>query len=325
MSRYSPVLIMIIVLTLFTSLACAMITQFLPEVDQEPPALNEAPPLAPPQETSTQQQADAPADTANTENVEQASIEDSLVPPPLGNGVCENSFYPLITGTQWVYEVTSEGETSQIGITVTEVVDNQARLNALYLETGITTEINVDCENGAIINYPILLLGFLFGDVDGEMNLQHKDGVFMPNYETFVAHNWDYSWTSQYSASGIVSAEIDGDNVTGILEESPLDMDWNTLGAGEAIFEAITVKAGEFPHAIKLEREARFDFNAEVTEEGQTVSLAAVLTLKTNIWYEPNMGMLKQEIDQASVKVYGVNFPITMDGNLELVEFRTAE
>ncbi len=324
MNRITRVVVLISLLSVFTSFACATVTQFLTDADQEPPALNEASPLVSPEESSSQPEQSAPADH-ESEEVEQTAIGDGLVPPPESNGVCDNIFYPLVPGNQWVYEVTSEGETNQIGLTVTEIVENQAKLNALYLETGITTEITADCLDGAIINYPILLLGFLFGDVDGEMTLQHKEGVFMPNYETFVSHNWDYNWISKYSSSGEVEAVVDGDLVTGILEESPLDLAWNTLGAGEAIFEGVTVKAGEFPQAIKLDREAKFNFTAQVVEEGQSVSLSAVLILHTNIWYEPNMGMVKQEVERADVKLFGVSFPITMEGVVELVEFRTGE
>lgn len=318
MNRITRVVVFISTLSIFTSFACATVTQFLTESEPELPVINEVPPAAPAQEN-------APADGLSSDNDKQAAVEDSLVPPPISSGACANTFYPLIPGYQWVYEVTSEGETGQIGLTVTETADNQAKLNALYLDTGVTTEITVDCEDGAIINYPILLLGFLFGDVDGELTLQNKEGVFMPDYETFAANNWDYNWISKYTASGIVEAEVDGEHVTGKLEDSPLDLAWNTLGAGEAIFDGITVKAGDFPKAIRFERESRFDFTAEVVEEGQSVPLSAVLVLTTNIWYEPNMGMLKQEIEQASVKVYGVSFPITMDGSLELVEFRSGE
>lgn len=313
-------------LILASSLACSFISQFVPGAVQEPPA-NES--TSQTQDTATQQdQAQEPetepVEDATTDNGEQPTGDGLVVPPP-GSGACDNTFYPLVPGNQWIYEITSEGETSQIGLTVTGINTNQATLNALYLESGITTEVTVECQDGAIVNFPILLLGFLFGDVDGEMNLDHQGGIYMPSYQTFVANNWNYNWTSEYTASGVVEAVVEGDQVTGRLEESPLDMEWEIIGPGEAIFEGITVKAGDFPQAIKIQREATFDFTAELVEEGQQISLDAVLSLHTNHWYEPNMGLLKQEIDRASVKVYGVNFPITMEGSVELVEFRTGE
>jgi hypothetical protein len=319
---------------LISSLACSLVTDVVSEaaptteqvdtvVETDTPNPETTTSTDPSDQGQEQAQAEPTPETA-PESVDQPA-GDGLVPPPLNNDACTNTFYPLIPGYQWVYEVTSEGETSQFGLTVSKIDGNQATLNALYLDTGVTTEIIVDCQDGAIVNFPILLLGFLFGDVDGEMNLEHKSGVFMPSYETFVANHWDHTWTSQYSAFGEVNAEVDGNQVTGKLEESPLDMEWNTLRAGEAIFEGVTVEAGNFPRAVKFQREAKLDFTAEFTEDGQQVSLSAVLILNTNLWYEPNMGLLKQEIERASAKVYGVNFPITMDGVIELVEFRTSD
>jgi hypothetical protein len=338
MHRITPKVGFIALVILISSLACSLVTDTISDSVQEPPAVNEPAPTTeqadtvvetPTPETATStEQSDQPQEQVQAEPAPESvdqPVGDGLVPPPLNNDACTNTFYPLIPGYQWVYEVTSEGETSQFGLTVSKIDGNQATLHALYLDTGVTTEVIVDCQDGTIVNFPILLLGFLFGDVDGEMNLEHKSGVFMPNYETFAANNWDHTWTSQYTAFGEVDAVVDGDQVTGKLEQSPLDMEWNALGAGEAIFEGVTVEAGNFPRAVKFQREAKLDFTAEFIEEGQQVSLSAVLIMNTNLWYEPNMGLLKQEIERASAKIYGVSFPITMNGTIELVEFRTSD
>ncbi len=253
-------------------------------------------------------------------------LGDGLVPPPSADGgACANTFYPMIPGYQWIYEVTAEGETNQISLTVTEVNGNQATLHALYLKSGVTSETIVDCDDGAILSFPVVMLGFLFGDVDGDLTMVHQSGVFAPNYQTLSDQNWDAEWAGEYLASGTLAAQIEGQPATGTLEESPLHMQWNTLGAGQAIFETVSVKAGNYPQAIKLERQIDFDFTAEVTENGTPMSLKAAITLQNNLWFEPNIGLLKQEIDQASVKLYGVNFPIEMTGTMELVEFRISE
>ncbi len=319
--------IIVLGLAILTSLACSLVTQALPEA---PPALDEAAPPAITEEAATQ--GDDPASTEETAPPAPAADENSVTsgdglvpPPPAGGGACANTFYPLIPGNQWIYEITSEGETSQISLTVSEVNGNQATLNTLYLESGVTSEATVECQDGAILNFPIVMLAFLFGDVDGELEVTHEDGVFVPNYQTFSQNHWDLTWTSDYVTSGEIQAEIEGEMVTGRLEDSPLRMTWNTLGSGNTIFESITVKAGSYPQAIKLERQVEFDFTAEMVEQGQTISLAAVLILENDLWFEPNVGLLRQEIAQASAKVYGINFPIVMDGSVELVEFRTGE
>lgn len=325
----------VISLILLTSLACGLTSQIASEAPPAPeePGVEEAEP-APldeveepvSEEGQPEQESQLEVPDESDESAPEPPAIDALVPPPSADGgPCANTFYPMVPGYQWIYEVTSEGETSQISLTVSKVDGNEATLNALYLDSGVTTEATVECQDGAILNFPVMLLGFLFGDVDGELDVEHVDGEYAPSYSTLDSHNWDHSWTGEYLASGVIDAVVDGDQITGKLSESPVDMEWNTLGEGEAIFEAITIKAGEFPRAIKLEREIIFDFDAEMEESGYTVSVAAVLTLQNNLWFEPNIGQLKQEIERASIKVYGVNFPIEMTGSIELIEFRMEE
>lgn len=317
-------LVVVIILILLISSACgltSLISSEAPSAPQEPVVEDAGEP-----ESESQEEAQTESsDQSEAEAPEPPAIEALVPPPPVDGGPCANTFYPMVPGYQWIYEVTSEGETSQISLTVSEVSGNEATLNALYLDSGVTTEATVECRDGAILNFPVMLLGFLFGDVDGELNVEHIDGEYAPSYATFASQNWEHTWMGEYLASGTINAVVDGDEVTGTLAESPLDMQWNTLGEGEAIFEAITVEAGEFPRAIKLERELVFDLDVELEESGYTTSVAAVLTLQNNLWFEPNMGQLKQEIERASIKVYGVNFPIEIIGSIELVEFRIEE
>jgi hypothetical protein len=47
------------------------------------------------------------------------------------------------------------------------------------------------------------------------------------------------------------------------MEDSPVAMSWRTNGAGEALFEAVHVPAGDYPKAIKrvLGLEIDYDIN----------------------------------------------------------------
>jgi hypothetical protein len=248
---------------------------------------------------------------------------DGIVPPPPADGgPCANTFYPLIPGYQWLYKVTGDGGTSQVSMTVSEVNGNEATLNVLYLESGMTSEATVTCDDGAILSAPVVLLGFLFGDLDGEITVEHQNGVFVPNYAELSAQNWDAEWRGEYTASGQITANMDGEPVSAVLENSPLAIEWHTPGAGEAIFDGISVAAGSFPQAIRLERTVNFNVAVEFTSGGETTSINTVLTLENNLWFEPNLGLLKQEIESASIKLYGASFPIEMEGTLELAEFR---
>jgi hypothetical protein len=301
---------------LLASIACSLVSSF--------PSL---PTQAPAEEAEPTEEASVPDEqTDESEPGPEPTESDAMVPPPEGDA-CANVLYPLIPGYQWVYEVSWEDETTQIGVSVSEVNQNEAKVNALYMGSGATTEATISCQDGAIVSFPTILLGFLFGGAEGNIDIQHQDGVFMPAYATLEGHNWDYQWVSEYTASGVIQAEIDGDQVTGRLDDSPLSISWNTMEKEEDVFafDPITVQAGQYPEAIKLRHETQLDFSAELEEGGVTTSLSATLTTKSSSWFQPNLGLLKQEIKQASAKIYGISFPITMDTTIELVEFRIEE
>ena len=254
-----------------------------------------------------------------------ASPEDQgMVPPPTSSDACANVLYPLIPGYQWVYSYTSEGETSQIGISVTEAEGDTATLTALYLDSGVTSEAEVVCEDGALVNLPNIFLGFLFGDVSGNVTVDHVDGVFIPSYQTFEEVAWKHQWVGNYTASGQIKAEVDGDQVTGTLEQSPIKLSWNTLSSGEDqfSFDPVSVSAGDYSEAIMLSRHSEIDLSVVLDDSVSSMKLSGTLILDSSLWFQPNQGLVKQQIDRASLQVGGIKAPIVLDGTLELVEFR---
>ena len=200
---------------LLASIACSLVSSF-PSLPTEAPA----------EEAQPTEEASVPDG--------ETDESDAMVEPP-EEGACANVLYPLIPGYQWVYEVSWEDETTQIGVSVSEVNQNEAKVNALYMGSGATSEATISCQDGAIVSFPTILLGFLFGDAEGNIDIQHQDGVFMPAYATLEGHNWDYQWVSEYTASGVIQAEIDGDQVTGRLDDSPLSISWNTMEKEEDV------------------------------------------------------------------------------------------
>ncbi|MFH1633824.1 MAG: hypothetical protein ABIG63_07405 [Chloroflexota bacterium] len=314
-------LIIAISVLLLVSFACGILS---PSESSEPaekptevPAIAE-PTTAPLAEANPTEENSTPLESAE----DITSSEVLITPPPADSGACANVLYPLIPGYQWVYEVVSPEETSQIGLTVTEVNGNQATINTLHLDTGITTETKVDCDEGAILNFPIIMLGFLVGDADGAFQVEYMDGVFVPSYQTLEDQNWELIWTGEYIASGTIEAEADGDHITGSLQDSPMTMEWQVPVEGQDIFDAIEVQAGNFPEAIKIERKLTLDFTAELEEDGVKETLSAVLVLYTHLWFEPNMGLLKQKVERASIEIYGISFPVVMESTIELMKFR---
>lgn len=240
--------------------------------------------------------------------------------PIANNGPCDNIFYPMALDNQWIYQLQIEGEGgnpefSELGLTVAEVNDTSAVLAALDYDSGIVTKSTVDCNNGAILNFPMTELNLVFGDVAGDLQLAYSSGTFMPSESDFITGSWTNTWKTEFSASGVVSGTYENNTATVNLSESPVSMEWQVSEKGLSL----QVPAGTFDDVVLIKRKLTFDITSlKATVEGQALDISTTLIINTNMWYVPYVGLLKQEIDSASVKLYGINFPIDSIGLIEL-------
>jgi hypothetical protein len=240
---------------------------------------------------------------------------------PIPAGPCANVFLPFVPGYQWIYRVDdgndATDDASQFGLTVSSAEGSQAQVDMLEVSTGVITHTTVDCQDGAIRNYPALTLATLFGDIaTGEAEVTYVDGIFMPAEADFVAAAWALDWTGDYTASGTLTVLEEGETTTGTLQESPVHVEWSLEGQ-----EPVTVEAGSYPDAYKITRKAVVD----ATVLAQGMSVRATLTLNTVQWYAAGVGLLKSEVESASLSYMGISFPVQVKSRAELVEFRTGE
>jgi hypothetical protein len=260
--------------------------------------------------------------------VERMPDYTDVVPPPNPtatntpdySGPCANVFYPFIQGRQWIYQKLTEDPevatpdplTSKFGITVAEVSGSQATLDALDLATGATSQTTVDCQEGAITNFPLMTLGSLFGDyLGGDIEIVYVSGIFMPSEAEFAASNWDMQWEGEYTAAGTVNLYAEGEETTVTLSDSPITMTWQNAGQ-----ETVTVPAGTFENAYKVTRTTQIQ--ATITLEGLTGQ--GILTFETTHWFAPYVGLLKTEIVSAKLTTFGLTFPMEVTGSVELFE-----
>lgn len=282
--KSKPAFLVVIVVFIVTALACGT---------GAPSATNEPVPPAQPTFTST----------------------------PDYSGPCANVFYPFLVDRQWVYQkigmddtATPDPLTSKFGISVAEVTGSQAVLKAVDLATGTTTETRVECQDGAITNFPLMTLGSLFGDyLAGDIEVEYVSGVFAPTVSDLEAAGWNMSWEGEYIASGTVTLEAEGEQTTVTLSDSPVTMRWQNAGQ-----ETVTVPAGTFENAYKVTRTTQVE--ASITLEGLTGR--ATLTIETVHWFAPYVGLLKTEIVSASLTTFGISFPVEVGGSVELFETR---
>ncbi len=234
-------------------------------------------------------------------------------------GPCYNILYPFDEGRQWVYQkvgveqdATPDPLTSRFGISVVDVTESGATLNMVDLGTGTTTQTSVECQDGAITNFPSMTVGSLFGNyLAGDIQAVYISGVFAPRAEDMEASDWTLGWEGEYQASGTVTYTGEGESTSITLEDSPIHLTWQIAGQ-----ESVTVPAGTFAQAYKVTRTAQVQ--ASITFEGMTG--AGTITVESVHWYEPYTGLLKTEIRSAMLTVFGISFPIEASGAVELVE-----
>ncbi|MBI9045609.1 MAG: hypothetical protein JEZ06_14060 [Anaerolineaceae bacterium] len=276
---------------------------------------------------------DAPIETASTEEIiteatpdpSENEAEPAIENESVEDNPCNNVFYPMVKDNQWIYQVNAEEDSGQVGLTVSEQSGNQATVDAINIDTGLINQTLVTCDQGAINNFPMLTLSLIFGEfVDGGFELEYISGTFSPAYQQFIDSNWDLTWDGEYTIKGDLRVTDEEEEITVQLHEAPLRMKWETGDNGQPTRESITVAAGTYPEAIKVSRELEMDVSVTMDSMGDSISVDSVLILETTLWYEPYIGLLKQQIDSGDIIFKGMKFPIELDGTLELKEFRSA-
>ena len=245
--------------------------------------------------------------------------------PVIQNDPCNNIFYPLALGNEWNYQLQIEVESgqpeiSELGLTVSEVNESSAVLTALDYDTGIVTQSTAECEDGSILNFPMMEMILVFGEVAGDMQFQNISGVFMPSHSDFEVENWTNTWETDFTASGVINGIYDNETVTVALSESPVRMSWQVIQKDGTI----QVPAGNFGDVVLIKRKVTFKVTSlKATIEGQLMDISTTLVLNSNMWYLPNVGLLKQELDSATINLYGIDFPIESIGKIELISSNT--
>jgi len=245
--------------------------------------------------------------------------------PVIKNDPCSNIFYPLALGNEWIYQLQIEMESgqpeiSELGLTVSEVNESSAVLAALDYDTGIVTQSTAECEDGSILNFPMMEMILVFGEVAGDMQFQNNSGVFMPSHTDFEVANWTNTWETDFTASGVINGKYDNETATVALSESPVRMSWQVIEKDGTI----QVPAGNFDDVVLIKRKLTFEVTSlKATIEGQLIDISTTLVLNSNMWYLPYVGLLKQELDSATINLYGIDFPIESIGKIELKSSNT--
>lgn len=244
-----------------------------------------------------------------------ATITPTATPVP--NGPCDSPFLPLTTGNEWTYRVTSESGESLY--TLKTLGRNDGRNIIIMVEftdkNNVTVVEPVVCMDGAVENFPLFVMSMHFADyLEKDFNTYHDTGIYAPSYPTFIGNDWIMDWDLEYLTEGAaqLKSPVDG-QILSVVESSFINLSFEMDGTGESV----TVPAGSYPQALKV----LHSFSFPVTLFLLTESTGSTFTVNTTQWYEPYVGLVRAQVDSASMLMYGQDINVPMVSTIELVEF----
>lgn len=232
---------------------------------------------------------------------------------------CENILYPLAVGKTWTYRVTARDKTYLVDMRVASVDGSQAVVDLSPQALGINTRAVIDCDAGSLHNLPWTAVWMLVDDVvNGSLAVDYLGGQLAPSHADFLGSGWDLAWSGEYRMDGDGSARFQGNDYSLSLDQEPLHLDCRTAGSGQAAFEALVVPAGSFTSALKVI--CTFETQASMSYNG--MNLNGKVRGELTQWFAPFLGMLKMQVDSASIRYLLVDIPVNVSGAVELIDYQ---
>ncbi len=195
-------------------------------------------------------------------------------------------------------------------------------MDLLDQTSGAHSSFTVNCAGDALSGFSTAEIGFLFFASVTSLQARTTSGLLAPSERDFSAGNWDYSWTTGMLATGqMVMSNSSMGEIDMVFRDAPVQIKWQTAGAGPQAFESVTAPAGTFSEALKVTAKARFDLMIELNLAGEDQLVPAVLELTSSLWYAPHVGLIKQIFASAEVFVGGYSCPVDISSQMELLEY----
>jgi len=176
------------------------------------------------------------------------------------------------------------------------------------------------CSQGAINRIPVFITSLLLADyVDHVLNTYYLEGYDAPSYTTLEQNEWRYTWKVEYLLEEGAFVKIKGSTIRAYFTPNAI---FKYTSEVVNIHEAISVPAGEYPHALMVGQTWQSPINLMGLPDVQATGVAGAFTMDTVLWYEPYIGLLKAQINAANVWVPGIlEVPLALDREIELVSF----
>jgi len=248
-----------------------------------------------------------------------ATATAALTSTPVPSGPCDNPLLPLTTDNEWTYRVTTEsGEALYTLKALNRDDGGNIVINVEFTnqKTGAVVVEPVVCLDGAIENFPLFILNMHFSNyLSDDFNTYHDTGIYAPSYPTLAEQNWSMTWGAKYLTEDYINIKnpMGGSDIV-VVQSSFIDLAFETDGTREAV----SVPAGDYPQALKVRHSTSFP----VTLTLPTGGIGGVLTLNTTQWYEPYVGLVRAQVDKASLSFNQQEVTIPVLNLIELVEFK---
>ena len=242
--------------------------------------------------------------------------------------MCDNIFYPLGMDNQWTYKLDAQiGDyighekqdfTTEATLAVAEINETDILLNQLDNEKEIINQSHVQYDDQAIVMFPLIEMNMIIGDMANSLDFEHVSGEFMPSEKDFTDNDWSLKWETEYEVSGILEANYEGKSFKAVFSESPVKMSWEVINTDNSL----EVSAGSFDNLVKINREIKVDvtsLNAEI--KGKQVNVGTTLIIDSDLYYAAEIGLIKETINKASIKVFGIKLPIEVQGSIDLASY----
>ena len=232
------------------------------------------------------------------------------------SGPCNNILFPLNDGNNWVYEVESSdgsGEPifSEYAWSVSGQTEDSVKLGTLFYDSGTVLSADVQCLDGAVENFPLTTSNIVVGDMEGAIDYEYVSGKYLPSFKELEDGNWENTWQTVVNSSGTITADFEGQTTGIVLDDSPLTMNWQILEKDVSV----TVPAGTFDNAVRINQELIYEINSLTIEGGDMpMEISTTMIFDSDYWFVPNLGLVKTEINSTNVQLFGSSFPVDMTG-----------
>jgi len=241
----------------------------------------------------------------------------TATPGPVPEGPCANPLLPLLPGTTWTYASIGTARPSRVEIYVTSVSASQADLQILEVNQGLAAQATAGCADGAIIDFPPVFFSLLLADImNAYVSTETLYGAYAPSKGTLVKNNWVYLWNR-------VELTQEGVKITppGSSDEIYTSVNREVLVTTKIspAPESIAVPAGTYPQAVRASQVVK----VPVTRLTATGNEDGVLTVEFSQWYEPYVGLLKMQVENAGLSFdSGANIPMAVKAAIALTHFQ---